>query len=129
MMNFKDDSFVLQYLSPKVMRDFRMFVLQDDRAEKSFEVRAIHNDEGFREIRRTLSAQYNVAFHIPDIQVVNVDRWGSRTLTLQHNSTDGRALEQVPAERVVRLLSALWKYNVVLKSVDQTGDVKATYVS
>ena len=30
MKNFKDESFVAQYLSPKLMRDFRFFAIQDD---------------------------------------------------------------------------------------------------
>ncbi len=35
MRNFKDESFIAQYLSPKVMRDFRLFaVLDDDHEDK-----------------------------------------------------------------------------------------------
>ena len=42
MNSFKDESFILQYLSPKVMRDFRMFAIADDSAESHVEVAAIH---------------------------------------------------------------------------------------
>ena len=54
--NYRDESFVLQFLSPKVMRDFRMFRLMDaTRGSPTLLVDAIHDDQGYREIRRTLA--------------------------------------------------------------------------
>ncbi|MGK3879492.1 SpoVR family protein, partial [Enterococcus faecium] len=42
MRNFKDESFIGQYLSPKVMRDFRLFAILDDEAKAEYEISAIH---------------------------------------------------------------------------------------
>ncbi|MEQ1697384.1 MAG: SpoVR family protein, partial [Hyphomicrobiaceae bacterium] len=36
--NYRDESFILQFLSPKVMRDFRMFSLKDDSKNPAVEV-------------------------------------------------------------------------------------------
>ena len=46
MRNFKDESFIGQYLSPKLMRDLRLFAINDDEAQKELEVSAIHDDAG-----------------------------------------------------------------------------------
>ncbi|STH73286.1 SpoVR family protein [Escherichia coli] len=39
------------FLSPKVMRDFRFFTVLDDDRHNYLEISAIHNEEGYREIR------------------------------------------------------------------------------
>ncbi|MDR8263731.1 SpoVR family protein, partial [Acinetobacter baumannii] len=60
MRDFKDESFISQFLSPKIMRDFRFFTVLDDDHNNYLEISAIHNEEGYREIRNMLSAQYNL---------------------------------------------------------------------
>jgi spore cortex formation protein SpoVR/YcgB (stage V sporulation) len=52
MRNYKDESFIAQYLSPKLMRDMRMFAVLDDEARSEIEVSAIHNERGFLHMRR-----------------------------------------------------------------------------
>jgi spore cortex formation protein SpoVR/YcgB (stage V sporulation) len=46
MRDFKDESFISQFLSPKVMRDFRFFTVLDDDHNNYLEISAIHNEEG-----------------------------------------------------------------------------------
>ncbi|VEB58539.1 Stage V sporulation protein involved in spore cortex synthesis (SpoVR) [Salmonella enterica subsp. enterica] len=58
-----------QFLSPKVMRDFRFFTVLDDDRHNYLEISAIHNEEGYREIRSKLSSQYNLSNLEPNIQV------------------------------------------------------------
>ena len=49
MSNFKDESLIEQYLSPKLMRELRLFMLGDEETDRSrYMVRAIHNDAGYR---------------------------------------------------------------------------------
>ena len=67
MRDFKDESFISQFLSPKIMRDFRFTVLDDDH-NNYLEISAIHNEEGYREIRNKLSAQYNLSNLEPNIR-------------------------------------------------------------
>jgi stage V sporulation protein R len=51
MRNFKDESFIGQYLSPKLMRDFRLFAIPTTRSRSELEVAAIHDDAGYRRVR------------------------------------------------------------------------------
>ncbi|MFM9644463.1 SpoVR family protein, partial [Streptomyces turgidiscabies] len=60
MRNYKDESFIAQYLSPKLMRDMRMFAVLDDEARSEIEVSAIHNERGFQYVRQALSRQYDI---------------------------------------------------------------------
>jgi stage V sporulation protein R len=52
MRNFKDESFVGQFLSPKLMREMRLFAIHDDEALRELEVSAIHDDSGYRRVRQ-----------------------------------------------------------------------------
>src|SRR5690606_30167724 len=72
MRNFKDESFIAQYLSPKVIRDLKLFSILDDDNAIDLEVSAIHNDDGYQRIRELLSEQYNLSMQEPNIQVYNV---------------------------------------------------------
>jgi stage V sporulation protein R len=121
--NFKDESFILQYLSPKVMRDFQMFYIQDDDNNPTMRVEAIQNDEGYRVIREKLAEQQNVNNKIPYINVVDVDVWGSRQLTMEHTSMKRHMLDEDNAVKTLRHVGALWGYPVGIKTIDETGEL------
>ncbi|MGS9159807.1 SpoVR family protein, partial [Salmonella enterica subsp. enterica serovar Infantis] len=57
MSYIKDESFISQLLSPKVMRDFSFFSVLDDDRHNYLEISAILNVEGYREIRSKLWSQ------------------------------------------------------------------------
>ena len=84
MRNFKDESFIAQYLSPKLMRDFHLFSVLDDDREETLEITAIHEEAGYRKLRAALADQYNLGSREPNIQIYNVDLRGDRSLTLRH---------------------------------------------
>jgi len=122
MRNFKDESFVSQFLSPKVMRDFRLFAIVDDEKDVELEVSAIHNDEGYRRVRQALSAQYDLGTREPNVQVWNVNLRGDRTLTLRHLQHHDRPLHN-SAQEVLRHAARLWGFGVHLESVNAKGQV------
>lgn len=120
--NYRDESFVLQYLSPKLMRDFRMFALADDGRQPVIRVSAIHNEQGYREVRRRLARQYDVAAQDPDLQVTDADLSGSRRLVITHFVRDGVLLDKTEAERTMQYVAKLWGYRVKLVETDtETG--------
>jgi len=125
--NFKDESFIQQFLSPKLIRDFRMFAIHDDEQDPKLLVSGIHNKQGYQTIRDILAKQYNIGYQIPDIQVYDVDRWGDRTLTLRHYMVNKRPLESESTTDTLRYIASLWGYNVRLESVDPSNDVRAVY--
>jgi spore cortex formation protein SpoVR/YcgB (stage V sporulation) len=122
--NYRDESFMLQFLSPRLMREWRMFHLVDNPKEPTLRVEAIHNEQGYRRVRQSLARHYDMAWFDPDIQVVDVDLAGDRRLELHHNMLNGILLQTDEAEQVLQHLADLWGYGIVLKEIDPaTGAV------
>jgi spore cortex formation protein SpoVR/YcgB (stage V sporulation) len=116
--NFRDESFVGQFLSPAIIRKHRLFQLVDQESEDALVVGAIHDLQGYREIRRVMSRQYDVGRGDPDIQIVDVDLAGERVLELRHQVADGATLDPKDAESVLRHLANLWGYRVQMVERD-----------
>lgn len=127
MLNFKDESFIQQFLSPKVIRDFHFFSVIDDDEDTELEVSAIHDKSGYRQVRSILSKQYDTIAIEPNIQVYSVDRWGDRKLTLRHYMHNRRPLDAESTEDVLKHVMNLWKFDVALQSVDENDEVKAEW--
>lgn len=126
MRNFKDESFIAQYLSPRLIRELKLFAIVDDDQKPDMLISAIHDEEGYQKVRDVLSAQYNLGLLEPDIQIVNVDLSGERTLILRHTQCDRRPLSKTVTE-MLKHLHALWQFPVRLESVDASGQITATY--
>jgi stage V sporulation protein R len=126
MQNFKDESFIAQYLSPQLMRDFRFFSVLDDDARDKLQVEAIHDERGYRALRKQLSEQYNLGSREPNIQVWNVDLRGDRSLTLRHFSQQRRPLDESSAA-VLEHVAYLWGFSVRLEAQD--SDEKVTLIA
>jgi spore cortex formation protein SpoVR/YcgB (stage V sporulation) len=128
MINFRDESFIRQYLSPHVMRKLRLFAVQDNANEREYSVDRIHNERGYRNLRSSLANQYNIGDQDPDIQVWDVDLKKDRCLRLRHNVKNGRTLSS-QTNKVLTHMQALWGYDVELESYDpEAGRVIDTYV-
>ena len=117
MANFKDESFVQQFLSPRVIRELKLFAILDDDQDEMIEVAAIHDDRGYRRVREALSAQYSLSQREPNIQVWLADVRGDRSLTLRHQVHKRRPLDQ-SVYPVLRYLHQLWGFTVKLDSMD-----------
>ena len=122
MRNFKDESFIGQYLSPKLMRDLRLFAIHDDEKKSEIEVAAIHDESGYRRVRELLSQQYDLGSREPNIQVWNVNLRGDRSLTLRHFQHKDRPLADSASE-VLKHVARLWGFAVHLESANAKGDI------
>jgi spore cortex formation protein SpoVR/YcgB (stage V sporulation) len=123
MRNFKDESFIAQYLSPKLMREFRLFGVRDDDREDTLEITAIHEELGYRQLRQALADQYNLGSREPNIQVYGVDLRGDRSMTLRHFRHNRRPLGDTVDEMLLHI-RRLWGFDVRLEAVDEEGRVQ-----
>jgi stage V sporulation protein R len=126
MRHFKDESFIAQYLSPKIIRDLKLFLLQDDPKNPELVVKAIHNELGYQNIRDALSQQHNLSFIDPNIQIFKVDLEGDRTMTLQYHQHNGVPLDSNTQE-VLKHLYTLWKFPIQLLVLDNENKVVWEY--
>jgi spore cortex formation protein SpoVR/YcgB (stage V sporulation) len=109
--NYRDESFVQQFLSPKVIRDMRLFRLVDDTDRSFYNIKSIHNEDGYRDIRETLARQYEREAYIPKIEVIARNKY-TRTMTLRYTEHLGRKLKSV--DEVMHHVRNLWGDHVVL---------------
>jgi spore cortex formation protein SpoVR/YcgB (stage V sporulation) len=125
MRNFKDESFIAQFMSPRLIREFHLFAVADYKAEDTLIVDSIHDDRGYRRVRKLLAQQHAQEIRVPDVQVVRYDRHGDRSLTLRHIRRRGRPLTNACAQ-VVAHLRRLWGFTVRLETWEddmRVGDV------
>ncbi|MEE4208979.1 MAG: SpoVR family protein [Parvularcula sp.] len=118
--NFRDESFIQQYLSPKVIRDFGLFSLGDDGKKPYYRVEAIHDEGGYRRVRDNLAGMYDLGMHEPNLQVTGVDLEGDRTLKIRHTVYQDRSLDPKAKDAVMTHLRFLWGYDVELEE-DKAG--------
>ncbi|WLD58784.1 SpoVR family protein [Salinispirillum sp. LH 10-3-1] len=122
MRNFKDESFIQQFLSPRVIRDFRLFAILDKESASDYEVAAIHDERGYKKVRQLLAEQYNLSTREPNLQIVNVDVEGDRSIVLHHVRQSDRPLND-DTDEVLKHLRRLWGFDVHLYSLE--GDAVA----
>jgi stage V sporulation protein R len=102
----------------------RMFLIDDLSSSPHLEVAAIHDDNGYRKVRRALARMHDISVREPDMQVVDVDLRGNRQLYIQHTEHDGIRLEKSEAEMTLGYIGQLWGYGVTLQAVDnETGEI------
>lgn len=125
MRNFKDESFIAQYLSPKLIRDFHFFSVLDDDQDEKLTISAIHDEAGYRYVRQQLANQYNLGNREPNIQVWSVNTHGDRALKLRYTQFERRPLNG-QTEEVLKHVARLWGFDVILETVDTQGEVQET---
>jgi stage V sporulation protein R len=68
-------------------------------ADWDFEkLQRIHDERGYRRVRRELARQYDVGFIDPNIEVVDVDLAGDPRLMLRHAVVKGAQLNEADAQ-------------------------------
>ncbi len=110
----RDESFITQFLSPKVMRDFRMFSISDNN-EPWVVVEDIHNDTGYHDIRAKLALQHTPSISIPNIQVTDAEMMGDRSLWLYYDSVNDIPLDEKTKDMTTEYCRRLWGYDVYLE--------------
>jgi stage V sporulation protein R len=127
MQNYRDESFLLQFLTPKLVRDFRLMNIQTREGLDHWTVEDTAGSEGFKAIRSQLAAQYRLESVMPEISVVRYARDTDRKLTLQFQSYNGRSLVEEETKQTLKQLRLLWGFDVQLEAVDQNGAILKTY--
>lgn len=120
--NYRDESFVLQFLSPKVARDFKLFSLSIEEGKNYFQVAATHDDESFLQIRKTLAEQYDLSRSIPQIEIVHVDWKEDRWLYLEHKTKNNQRLNYDSMKKTVKHIHKLWGFTVKMEYKDLDGN-------
>ena len=113
--NYRDESFISQFLSPHLMRKWGLFEISNTESHDYVEVSGIQNERGYNRIRQTLSAQYSSTSQQANIQVVNASLKSDRRLTLHYESVKGSELDEDSKNQVLKYIQYLWGYPVSIE--------------
>lgn len=119
--DYRDESFIGQFLSPKLMREWRLFDIMSDSKDPYIEIASVSDDEGFNHLRSNLARNYALSTRLPDIYVTKADIKRSRNLFLEHVSLDGRKLHRPNAMMSLKAVKELWGFPTQLTSVTTDG--------
>lgn len=111
--NYRDDSFIAQFLSPSLMREWRLFEITDIQSNNYYQVSSIQDKKYYNNIRETLASNYSIHNRVPDIQITNANLDTTRILELEYRAQDGAKLRDNKKE-VVDYISRLWGHQVLL---------------
>jgi spore cortex formation protein SpoVR/YcgB (stage V sporulation) len=115
--NYRDESFISQFLSPTVMRKWKLFEVTNNEKDSFISVTGIQNMSHYDRIRQGLSQQYSTTSRQPDIQVVDADLSGLRRLTLRYTAYNQNKLDSQYNE-VLSYIEDLWGHQVILETVN-----------
>jgi stage V sporulation protein R len=127
--NYRDESFILQFLSPHLIRKFKLFTITDDSKQPHLVISQIHNRQGYKAIRANLAQSYDLAYLEPDIQVQDADMRGDRELKLTHSVQNGIGLEPENRDEVLKHVKRLWGYDVSMTARDQKTGARVSHTS
>lgn len=113
---YRDESFIEQFLSPALIRELRLFSVYND-GDVGL-VTDISDAEGYAQIRRDLSSTYNRINSLPEIVVHSARMKKDRTLSLEYKPFRERTLNVTYATRTLEHVRYLWGYDVELVQED-----------
>lgn len=117
---YKDESFIQQFLSPNLIRNMRMMTASVKGSHGI--VTEISDEIGYRNIRNQLASSYNPINYTPDIVVKSAKMAGDRTLTLEYKPFGNRKLYNPYSQKVLHAIKSLWVYNVELVMYNEKNE-------
>jgi spore cortex formation protein SpoVR/YcgB (stage V sporulation) len=121
---YRDDSFIMQFMSPKVARDLALFSVEIStkqnvlgQKKQTALVTDVADLDGFRNLRNMMAENTQRIEHVPEIRVSGADFEGDRTLVLHYHPYKNRELDVEDTQAVISYIDELWGYPVELYTV------------
>lgn len=136
MSTYRDESFILQYLSKPVADDFKMVITsapsdtignltEEDiydsppGATHWLRVLEVADEDGLVPLRQELAKRYDIGFGLPQIAIVRVDDDGY--LVIEFKSIDGLLLDRKMTVKTMAQLRYLWGGQAGISYIDEDG--------
>ena len=88
--NYRDESFIRQFLTPNLIRKMKLFHLKDHNP-REYVVTNIHNENGYIDIRETLASNSERETYVPTLEIVKHDK-RDRKIYIKYTEYKGRKL-------------------------------------
>lgn len=117
--NYRDETFILQFLSPKVIKEYKLFTLYDNTECANMIIEHIHDDTDYEQLKKALSEQWSHNYYFPHIEIIKHD--SDNMLTLAYTSSDGAKLKYEEAKATLQNFIDLWGEGCELLYFDENG--------
>jgi stage V sporulation protein R len=117
---YRDESFIQQFLSPHLIRKWRFWALEVDLEESKGIVTEVSDEQGYKNIRDRLALYYNRINYVPDISVYSATMKQDRELTLEYKPFLERELYEPYMIKTMKYVRELWGYPVQM--IEQLRD-------
>lgn len=113
--NYRDESFIAQFLSPAIIRKWKLFEITNKERNDFVSITGIQDPTGYNQIRQSLSQQYSTTSKQANIQVVDANLKGSRELKLRYTPVNNARLDVATKVKVLNHIEFLWGYPVSIE--------------
>lgn len=109
--NNTDESFVRQYMSPALLRQLKLVVLEDDSGSYYYKCVGSHEPEHYRQTVNHIANQYQIINNIPQMVITAVNT-KYKEISLKYIPYKDRGLNQEDKEYILLRLEALtgWRW-------------------
>ena len=91
-------------------------------------IEKIHNERGYKHIRKALSNYLDIHNRMPNIAIKDVDLKGNRVLKLDHYMSANKVpLDEETVDDVLEYVYKLWGHKVELTSILPNGKYEDIY--
>lgn len=112
--NFRDESFLLQFLSPRVVQQLGLSVMTNNSADDYVELK--YAQSRLDEIRHYYSEQSKISNRIPQLSIEQVLERENDTLTVFYTPRNGKLLDVESVKQYEKIIQFLWGRPVTIFS-------------
>ncbi len=127
MENYKDETFIKTFLSPKVIRDLQLLAYEDDAELDYTLILETADREGYEKIQKLLGNNYNYTTRIPNIFVAGHYKGGQRNLILVYIQGENQDLDVDTRDSVLTHIQTLWGGPVRLDVYEEVDHGEGLY--
>lgn len=114
MKTYKDESFISQYLSPKVIRDNKFLILNTDYRNRTISVTGDHTQQYYVDIINNLSKHYDLFSKIPTVGVTVHPEYKEKLLVYLDTPNSDRVIPLSSKSALKVYLKYLWNGDVII---------------
>ncbi len=118
---YKDESFISQYLSPKVIRDYKFLSVKYDFDKQNINVEDTHDDIGYNRIITSLSNQYDFFNKVPELVAITCNG-EKEILNIHAYETETKNLDGGSMDDVKKHIALLWAGPVEMEVRDSDDE-------
>ena len=116
MRNYKDSSFVEEFLSQNVIEKFNLFSINYDQGDDYVTVEDIHDDQGYKNIKKHFSDVFDFSSKKPIMKIVNANINDSRYLEIEITRVKDQKMSE-DSRKVFNNIEELWGYPVSVQYI------------